>query len=277
MSDRLCINLATLGHLDYVPQLETSARAGWKAVGLRLNAVEAYLAEGHTVAEARKVLDDLKITAPEMNFFPDWFYARGAARTEAMERFRKLCRLSAQLGCSVIIATPICDGVEDVGVARENLAELARIAAPDGIRVALEFYAWTSLNSVRKAWEIVRAVDHPFAGICLDAFHYFRGESTVAQLREVPIEKIFVAHICDAEDCDADVATVCRQYRALPGEGVFCFDEILGYLRDRKYSGYYSLEILNKNYCRENPLELAVRARKSLETLLEDFPRCKGA
>ena len=45
MDFRMCLNLSTVGHLAYESQLEISAQAGFKAIGLRINRLEEYLDE----------------------------------------------------------------------------------------------------------------------------------------------------------------------------------------------------------------------------------------
>jgi 4-hydroxyphenylpyruvate dioxygenase len=93
------------------------------------------------------------------------------------------------------------------------------------------------------------------------------------ELEEVPIDKIYDIHIDDLKDSNTekDLTILSRNYRVFPGEGDFIFDNILENLIERGYSRYYSLEVLNKDYPREDPLELACRAKRSLEGLLKDY------
>ena len=70
MEQRVCLNLASLKHLDYESALTASAKAGFRAVGLQEVQVERYLAWVTPLAKARLFLDSLGLAAPEMNFFP---------------------------------------------------------------------------------------------------------------------------------------------------------------------------------------------------------------
>lgn len=271
MDLRICLNLSTVGHLDYESQLKTSAQGGFKAVGLRINRLEEYLASGHTIEEAKGLLERNELIPVEMNFFSDWIYARGKGQREILDRFRNFSEISGALGCHVIIATTQCEGDPDEVLAQENFKEICHLASESDVLVALEFLPWSPLNTIRKAWEIVNKVDHPKGGIALDTFHYFKGGSSQKDLWEVPIDKVFIVHLADVVDIQADVVTLCRNYRVLPGEGIFIFDEFLEYLFKRGYKDYYSLEILNKDYPLEDPLEICTRAKSSMEDLLASY------
>lgn len=264
----MCLNLATLRCLDYETQLKTAAGAGFNAVGLQMVAVENYLASGHSLADARSVLDSLGLVAPEMNFFPDWIYARGEARTAALKRFARFCEVSKALGCQVIISTSSCSGTPDDRLAYENYREICRMAGEGGLVAGLEYLPWTTVKTVMDAWQLIERVNHPAAGIVLDIFHHVRGGSHVEDIRNIPAEKIAIVHLSDLLDTGEDVLTLCRKRRLLPGEGEFQLREFTEAVRDTGYSGWYSLEILSEEYDKQDPDGIARRSFESMSALL---------
>lgn len=268
---KTCLNLATIGHLDFESQLEISAKSGFKAVGLRLNSIEDYLSRGNTLEMVKEKLNYYGLVPVEMNYFSNWIYAKGEEYEIMIKRFKKSSSISRKLKCPILILTTHFDGEPDHSLAIKNFKEICNIASEDGNLAALEFLPWSEINNIKKAWDIVKEVDHPNAGIVLDTFHYFEGGSSIKDLQEVPIEKIFLFHICDIKEVDTDVVTLCRNYRVLPGEGVYNFDELLEYLFKSGYDGYYSLEILNKDYSQRDPLELTKKAKKSLDLLCKKY------
>lgn len=278
MKYKICLNLSTLGHLNYESQLKISSQVGFKAVGLRMNSLKEYLSSGHTLKEAKKLLEKNNLTPVEMNFFSDWLYAKDEAQKEVLEQFRVFSRISGTLGSPILIVTTQCKGDHDDHLARENFKEICRLAAEAKTMVALEFVPWSPVNTIQKAWKLVKSVDATNGGIALDSFHYFKGGSRKKDLSEVPIEKIFIVHLDDVINVKTDVITLSRNYRVFPGEGIFIFDEILEYLFDKEYKGFYSLEILNKYYPKKNPLKLAFRAKESILRLLDNFTKelCKN-
>lgn len=273
MDLRLALNLGSLAHLDYETQLRTSSQAGFMAVGLRMDRLEEYLSSGHTADDAKRCLRQNHLVPVEANFFADWIYAKGRALQEAMRRAERYCSIMEKIECPILVATTACDGEHDHALSQDNFGELCNVAAHFNVMIALEFLPWTPVNTIGKAWKIVDAVSAPNGGITLDTFHYFKGEPRAEDLYEVPVQKIFIFHLDDVERVDADVITLCRNYRVPPGEGIFVFDEILEYLFKSGYTGFYSLEILNKDNYLQNPLELSRRAKLSAEKLLTKYAR----
>ena len=272
MEHRACLNLATLSHLGYEAQLQTAARAGFRAVGLRANTIEDALASGRTLPEARALLDSLGLAAPEMNFFPDWIYTRGEAREAALARFARLCELSEALGSPVIICTTGCEGTPDDTLARENYAELCRMAGARGLVAGLEFLPWTAVRTVADAWRLVERVHHEAAAVVLDSFHVVKGRSRMEDIRGLPPEKIAIVHVNDLLETGEDVITLCRRRRVLPGEGQFPLPEFVEAVRATGYAGWYALEILNEGYPKEDPDTVARRSFASMKALLGEAP-----
>jgi 4-hydroxyphenylpyruvate dioxygenase len=263
-----CLNLGTLRHLDYEAQLRTAARAGFGAVGLQAPAVEKYLASGKSPAEARSVLDSLGLAAPEMNFFADWIYARGEEKVAALGCFARLCELSEALGSRTIVSTTSCTGMPDRAVALENYGELCRMAGERSLVVGLEFLPWATIKTVADAWQLVEQVNHPSAGLVVDIFHVVMGGSGLDDIRDLPAEKIAMVHVNDLHDTGEDVMTLCRNSRILPGEGQFPLREFLEAVRATGYGGWYTLEILNEDYAKEDPDVIASRSFASMKALM---------
>jgi 4-hydroxyphenylpyruvate dioxygenase len=265
---KLCMNLSTLAHVDLETQLRICADVGFGAVGLRVNKLEEYFALGKSAEDVKRRCESLDLLPLELNYFPNWIYVRGAEQQATMDRFVQFSHLASVLGCPILILPTQCDGQHDEALARENFAELCRLASRVDVRVALEFVPWSPIDTAKKAWGVVRSVNHPCGGLVLDSFHYVKGGSRPADLQEIPIEKVFLVHLADALDVDTDVATLCRNYRVPPGDGVLVLDDFLEYLRAAKYDGYYSLEVLNKDYFQMNALQIARHGKESVERIL---------
>lgn len=275
MQEKICLNLSALLHLDFEQQLEVSARAGFRAVGPRDINLQEYLSAGHSMEDALRLMERFGLKSVEYNFFPNWIYAADSERGGMLSSFEEFCTKAAALGEGSIIVAPVSfenrNDVLDYELAVNNLQELSRVADSFGVLVGVEFLPWTRIDSISRAWDIVREADMENAGIILDSFHYFEGSSTETELRKVPVEKIFLCHLNDMNTNEGDILTRTREQRVLPGEGHYQFGEILSYLKDNGYRGYYSLEILNKSYRDKDPLEIALRAKKSMDDLLAAY------
>jgi sugar phosphate isomerase/epimerase len=271
MDFKICLNLGTINHLDYEAQLRVSHQAGFQSVGLHMIRLEEYLYSGHTLQEAVDCLKKYQLRAAEVTFFPDWISATGKALQQTLTRAEYICSTMEWMDCPIVIANTLGEKRYDPVLAHENFAAVCEVASRYGVRMAVEFLPWTPTDTINKAWDMVKSANCANGGIVLDTFHYFKGPPSKEELYGVPIEKIFIVHLDDLEDADADLVTLTRRHRVLPGEGVFNFDEVLEYLFTRGYQGYFSLEILNRNHPARDPLELATRARLSTEKLLSGF------
>jgi sugar phosphate isomerase/epimerase len=68
-----------------------------------------------------------------------------------------------------------------------------------GTRVALEPLPFSNVTDFRLAAELVVAADHPAAGLVLDIWHLERGPSTLADLAEIPGDKVFAVERPDGD------------------------------------------------------------------------------
>ena len=268
MEQRICLNLASLKHLDYESALMTAAKAGFPAVGLQEVPIEQYLESGQTLAGACAFLDSLGLAAPEINFFSGWIHARGEARIGAFSRFARFCELATALGPRIIIATTGSEGKPDEALANENYAELCRMAGEQGLVAALECVPWSAVKTIDDVRRMVERANHPAAGIVLDIFNIMKGGSCLDDIRTIPAEKIAIVHVNDLIETGEDVMTLGRKRRVLPGEGRFPLREFIEAVRATGFDGWYALEILNEKCSQENPHDIARRSFASMKALL---------
>lgn len=273
---KTCLNLSIIAHLDFETELSLAAQAGFKTVGLRMNKLEDYLAAGNTVEQAKQLTVKYSLDPLEMNFFPNWIFANKKSQPEAFTRFRKFASIAHKIGSKVLVCPTTWEDEanKDLGISVENYQELCKIASEYNLIPGLEFVPWSEVGNVKKSWEIIKKANKPNGGLIVDCFHYFEGGSTLADLEQVPIEKVVMFHLTDVERVPTDkLVTLCRNYRPLPGEGEYNFDPLLKYFMDRNYQGYYNLEIMYPKYQTMDGLEVAKRAKKAVDTLLDGFSR----
>ncbi len=117
---------------------------------------------------------------------------------------------------------------------RANFHALCEAAAAHGLSADLEFMPWTAVSCLREAVAVLRDVDHPAAGLLVDALHLFRSDSPLDELAQVPAHWLHYAQICDARrpapTRTEDLIHDARQDRLLPGEGDFPLADLLALL-----------------------------------------------
>lgn len=106
----------------------------------------------------------------------------------------------------------------------QNYARLCEALQPYGLTADLEFMPWTAVKDAKSALRIVELAGHPLnAGILVDALHFGRSTSSLADIAAIPRNLLHYAQICDASAglnfTTEQLIHTARQARLLPGEG----------------------------------------------------------
>lgn len=104
-----------------------------------------------------------------------------------------------------------------------NFASLCDAAAKFGLTCDLEFMPWTCVPHLAAASRITAAADRPNGGILVDALHFARSASTLAQVGHLPRHRLHYAQICDGlvpgPTTIEELVFDARCARLLPSEG----------------------------------------------------------
>jgi len=134
--------------------------------------------------------------------------------------YRPVLEVGQQLGAQVI--NVIGDDPEPARLAA-SYAALCDIAAPCGLSCDLEFMPWSAVPDVATAHRLVAAVQRPNVGVLVDALHFGRSTSTLADVAALPREWIHYGQICDGTlpgpSTREGLIHDARCERLLPGEG----------------------------------------------------------
>ena len=131
--------------------------------------------------------------------------------------------------------------------AAEVYRDVADFAAGLGARVALEPLSATIMNvetaiwTVRQALEVIRAVDRPNFGLCLDCWNVWQNADLVDAIREAG-DKIFVVQISDWRTPRS------FRDRLVPGQGEIPLPAFLRAVRETGFRGAYSVEIFSGDF-----------------------------
>lgn len=267
MTPRLCLNTATIRQAPFRDRFRIVREAGFSGIGLWTDDIDQYLSEGGALDDIRALLSENDLVVPEMSYLGGWQRLDGGSLPEAQEEARRLCRMTRDVGCPMIGAVP-SRHVGDLGEAAEDLAALADIARDYGIVVGLEFYGSAGqIKSLDVALDVIARADRPNAGLLYDAFHFFLGESLFADVGKIPIDKLFMVHLSDAEDLPRERLFEYHKHRVLPGEGIAEVRRSVRGLIARGYDGWFSVEIFNDDYLPDDPSHLARCSREKAEDL----------
>lgn len=129
-------------------------------------------------------------------------------------------------------------------VAVREFAELARVAQAAGMRLAFEplnpilFNSDTALWTLSDALELVRAVDHPAFGLCLDAWNIWQTPELSKVIAQAG-DRIFLVQVSDWRRPRS------HNDRISVGDGSIPLAHIVAASRNAGYNGPYVLEIFS--------------------------------
>ncbi|HIF6298884.1 TPA: bifunctional sugar phosphate isomerase/epimerase/4-hydroxyphenylpyruvate dioxygenase family protein [Klebsiella michiganensis] len=242
-------SIATVSISGTLPEkLHAIAAAGYQGVEIFENDLLYYTG---TPADIRHLAADLGLKITLFQPFRDFEGASRAQFAANMERARRKFALMHELGCDTLL---LCSNVQpdcsaDVELQVADLRALAALAEQERITIGYEALAWgTHVNRWHQAWARVKSVDSPALGIVLDSFHVLACGDTLAQLADVPLEKITFVQMADAPLMKMDILEWSRHFRCFPGQGQLPLVEFACDLTRRGYCGPWSLEIFNDSF-----------------------------
>ena len=148
--------------------------------------------------------------------------------------------------------------------ARRLVARCAAVLSDAGAAMALEFSPLSSVTSIGPALEIVDAVGRG-AGVLIDTWHFFVGDSSWADLERLPVERIAYVQFDDAGPLESeDLFTETMDRRIMPGDGTFELERFASTLLDRGFDGVVSVEVLSRELSALPVPEFAGRARDAV-------------
>lgn len=245
----LSLSYYTVPELDAVEAVQVAADCGCSHVGLRLlggqpgGSEMPLMTEPAVQRELKAALQGRGLTALDANT------ARLVHETD-VAAFAPFLDVAAELGAKHVLTT-LDDA--DENRRRDNFAALCAAAAARDLTIDLEFVPWQSVPSLSAAAEEVRRCGHPAAGIALDALHFYRSGSTLADLEGLPRAWFRYLQVCDAParetppDRDALIHEAVKE-RLLPGEGDI---DLAGLLRSFETPLPLAMEIPQESLARD--------------------------
>ncbi len=189
------------------------------------------------------------------------------SRRVAERKFAVLENLGADM--MLICSSRSPHGLDDDGLAAEQLHALADQAQRRGLRLAYEAVPWGRVRTYDHAWRIVQRADHPALGLCLDSFHVLSMGNDPAGIERIPGSKVFYVQLADASRLNMDVREWSLHYRMFPGQGSLDLAGFVDCVLATGYAGPMALEVFNDVYQQEDPRHAAIDAMRSMLALTE--------
>jgi sugar phosphate isomerase/epimerase len=242
---------ATRTHFDYHDASAIERLAQWLGeTGLRLNSVHAPIAAALTNGQWGESYSNA--------------VSDNARRHIAVRETEAALQIAKQIPFGVLVVhlgTPAAKsqaGDNDHGAALKSAEEIARIAEPLGVRVALEVIPNDLSTAASLVSMIERDLESKSVGICMDFGHaHIMGD--VADAVETAAEHVITTHVHDNRRRGDD--------HLVPYLGTINWDMTLMTMQKIGYDGTYLLELENTG-SPATVLEDARRARQRFERTL---------
>lgn len=234
--DDLVLCSPPLLHVPLLDRLAAARAEGFAGISLTPGDVWALEEQGMAAGEIARRIEDAGLKMAEMDCTACWLpsqralpSADGLAALLAGLTPERVVETAARVGAASIVAVEMHGVKPSPDEAAEAFARLCDLAAPHGLKVHIEFLPFGGIPDLEAAWRIVRAAGRENGGLTVDAWHFFRSGSTLAQLAAIPGGRIFTVQINDAPATpQADLFKETISARLLPGEGSF---DLTGFIR----------------------------------------------
>lgn len=242
---------------------------GFSAVEFTVANLEQYLIE-RPAQRMRTLLDDRGLEVA--NVQPLEFFSLVPAENYAfmLKKAEKMMILAKLVGCRHIGVVPGKNtdnldfkAVKEITV--DRLKRMADLAEQYEVRVCLEAIGLSgySLQKQTDALEIIKAVGSAWIGLTVDTLHIYGGGTTLEELRSIPTENIFMVHFHDS--LNEGKHTLKDEDRIYPGDGLIDLHGIAAVLKEKKYAGPVSVELLNPEIWAQDPRKVVEKIRRALE------------
>src|SRR5439155_6594150 len=120
----------------------------------------------------------------------------------------------------------------DLGRATDTFAALCDLAAEFGLRIGLEFTAFSQIRSLEAALRFVAGAGRANADVVLDALHFFRSGGDAAALAGMDLSGVGYIQLCDGPVQIEEGARMHEAVaqRGVPGEGEFALGRFVSAL-----------------------------------------------
>lgn len=262
------ISLAHLTVLHASPPelIRLAARAGYDAVGVRMTQVTPnehvwpLITDQAFFRETRAAIEETGVGILDVELVklvPGFDVAS----------FEPMLATAAEMGARHVL-TQAHD--PDFSRVTASYAAFCDLAGRYGLTSDIEFLTWTAMRDLKTATALLRAVDRPNSGLCIDSLHFDRSGCDASDLAGLPPSWFHFAQIADApavapSRADGLIHTA-RAARLLPGDGSV---DLTGLLTHLPAGTPLAIEIPNAALSEVLSDEDRIRmAREALEALL---------
>jgi len=259
---RYCLNTATIRgqKVGIVKEIQIAAKAGYDSIEPWISTIEEYVKEGGSLKDLKQRVVDSGLTVESAIGFSEWMAEDETKRKTGLERAKRDLEMVSEIGGKRLAAPPAgATGMTklELATAAERYRALLEAGDQSGVIPELELWGFSkNLNRLGECICVAVETGHPKACILADIFHLYKGGSDFHGMHLLGAGAIPVLHMNDFP-ADPPREKIDDSYRVYPGDGTAPLKDILRLLRATGGQTVLSLEVFNRQYWKEDPLEVA--------------------
>ena len=277
-TDNLVLCAGTLIGTPLLDRLGPARAAGFTGISVFASECEALAAQGISLAEQRRRINDAGLDVAEVEIVARWLPDQQPHpgmpgwSSDLLTRLtpEAVLPIAAELGARTVILA------EAFGVPYHAERMAAGFAAacdhflPAGIDVALEFITGSTIATLDQAAEITRLANRANGGVLVDSWHLFRGGSSLETLRALPATEIKSVQISDAPAIASDdLEHEMTHARLLPGDGAFDLAGLLDALQSIGCCARIGIEVFSDSLATLPASAVAQRCMVAAQQLID--------
>ncbi|NEY92079.1 sugar phosphate isomerase/epimerase family protein [Tabrizicola oligotrophica] len=146
---------------------------------------------------------------------------------------------------------------EQVQITARNLAELADIAAEDGLLLYLEALAWAPLNRLAAQVEVIRRANRPNLRLAVDFWHCYASGDRPEDVAALPGDLIYGVHVCDSLAFAGGIPDESVLRDVPTGQGALVLQDWVDAVKSTGYQGWWSCELFCRRQQQDNSFVVA--------------------
>ena len=269
-----CLNTSTImgQELGIRKEIETAAEAGYDGIEVWIRSLETYAKEGGSLSDLQSLAEDLGIRIENAIGFAPWIVEDNDIRSAGLDQAKREMDMLAEVGCKRIAAPPAGatkQGGLDLDRAAERFRSLMDLGVDRGVIPQLEIWGFSkNLYRLSQVLYVAAECGHPQTKILPDVYHLYKGGSDFDGLKLLNGHAIDIFHMNDYP-AEPGRETVGDKDRVYPGDGVAPIASILKDLQSADSPIILSLELFNREYWKQDPLEVAKTGLRKMQEAVE--------
>ncbi|MDF1753454.1 MAG: sugar phosphate isomerase/epimerase [Verrucomicrobiales bacterium] len=250
---RYSLNMSTImgQNLDAAQEIDVAGKAGYDAIEPWFRRINKYVADGGSLKDLKKRIDDHGLTVESAIGFAQWIVNDPEKRKAGLEEAKRDMGTIAQLGGIRIAAPPAGSNAKDMVTlddAAERYRALLELGEEMGVDCQIEMWGGHPvIGTMEKAIYVAIASGHPRACFLGDVYHTYKGGSSFDSILLLGPGALKNYHMNDYP-ADPPRETIKDKDRVFTGDGIAPMDKILQHFDAVGARPCLSLELFNQSY-----------------------------